>query len=65
MLFRSVTMPTTTCDGRRGTQSFVVRGTTLQDAVTAAEQRATADGARLRRRGARIDPGNASAVLHH
>ncbi|WP_405012571.1 hypothetical protein [Kitasatospora sp. NBC_01539] len=60
-----VTMPTTTHDGRRGTQSFVVRGTTLQDAVTAAERRARADSARLRRRDARIHPRHASAVLHH
>ncbi|MFD9124288.1 hypothetical protein [Kitasatospora sp. NPDC059571] len=60
-----VTMPTSGDGGRTGTQSFVVRGTTLQEAMAAAERRSCDDGARLRRRGAAIDPRRASAVLHH
>ncbi|WP_431679409.1 hypothetical protein [Kitasatospora sp. KL5] len=59
-----VTVPTTHHDGRTGTQSFVVRALTAQDAMAGAGRRAHDDSARTRRRGARIDLRNASAVLH-
>ncbi|MCU7823946.1 hypothetical protein [Kitasatospora sp. DSM 101779] len=59
-----VTVPTTHHDGRAGTQSFAVRALTAQDALAAAGRRAHADSARTRRRGARLDFPNASAVLH-
>ncbi|PBC78876.1 hypothetical protein BX265_3667 [Streptomyces sp. TLI_235] len=59
-----VTVPTTHHDGRTGTQSFAVRALTAQDAMATAGRRAHADSARTRRRGARVDFRNASAVLH-
>ncbi|WP_030272718.1 hypothetical protein [Streptomyces sp. NRRL B-24484] len=59
-----VTVPTTHGDGRTGTQSFAVRALTVQDALAAAGRRAHDAGARARRRGARLDLRNASAVLH-
>ncbi|MEV7176943.1 hypothetical protein [Kitasatospora sp. NPDC093679] len=59
-----VTVPTTHPDGRTGTQSFAVRALTVQEAMAAAGRRAHADSARTRRRGARLDFRNASAVLH-
>jgi hypothetical protein len=58
-------MPTTLRDGRAGTQSFAVRARILQDAIIAAVACSGTDHALLHRRGARIDPLRASAVLHH
>ena len=60
-----VTMPTTSRDGRAGTQSFAVRARILQDAIVAAVACSGTDHALLHRRGARIDLLRASAVLHH
>ncbi|MEU3862202.1 hypothetical protein AB0F03_33465 [Streptomyces sp. NPDC028722] len=51
----SVTMPTLTCDGRMGTQTFAVHADTADQAIALAADRARTDAAARRRRLATVN----------